>query len=409
MTDVPLVSIVKVEGEAVEAAVRKAVELSGGLENIVKPASKVLVKPNVMRPLRSGCGVVTDVRVTEAVTRLVLEQDPERVTIGEGASVGYDFPDFKDTMEAFQESGTAEVARKLGVELVDLNRDTLVEVEVPEAFVMKRFGIARTALDADVIISVPCLKTHVRTGLTASLKNMKGVLPGLEKRRTHRTGLDRAIVDLNWVVKLDFVVIDAIRCMEGTWTIPEDTVRMNLILAGTDPVAADSVCAKLIGLSSERIMHIKLAEEEGLGIADVERIDIKGEKIGDVAKRLRSYQEAFAGRFRGVKMIEKDACTGCMGEAMSTLVYLRSAGFNKEMAELGLVMGRPEEVSEAGRKLVIVGQCASKHKELGVYVRGCPPHGLEITDGACEALGIDKEAVHKAIEKLHKVPHIFRQ
>jgi len=312
-------------------------------------------------------------------------------------------------MEAFEVSGTAEVARRLGVELVDLNRDTPVEVEVPEAFVMKKFRIAKTALDADVTISVPCLKTHVRTGVTASLKNMKGVLPGLEKRRTHRTGLDRAIVDLNRIVKPDFVVVDAMNCMEGTWTIPDDIVKLNLIIAGSDPVSVDSVCASVIGLSAEKIMHIKLAEEQGLGIADVGDMDIIGEKIGDVAKRLRSYKEVFTRRYKGVRMIERDACTGCMGEAMSTLVYLRSAGFDKEMAELGLVMGRPEEVSEAGRKLVIVGQCASKHKELGVYVRGCPPHGLEITNGACEALGIDKEAVHKAIEKLHKVPDTFRQ
>jgi len=402
---VPLVSIVKVEGEVVEVAVRKAVKLSGGLANIIKPGSKVLIKPNVMRPLRSGCGVITDVRVTQAVTELVLEQDPERVIIGEGASVGYDFPDFKDTMEAFQVSGTAEMARRLGAELVDLNRDTPVEVEVPEAFVMKRFKIAKTAKEADAIISVPCLKTHVRTGVTASLKNMKGVLPGLEKRRTHRTGLDRAIVDLNRVAKPDFVVVDAINCMEGTWTIPDDTVRMSLILAGADPVSVDSVCAKLIGLNPEKIMHIKLAEEEGLGIADLNRIGIEGERIEDVVKRLSSYQEVFRGRFRGVRIVEKDACTGCMGEAMSTLVYLRSAGFEKEMAELSLVMGQPEEVCEAGRKLLIVGQCASEHRRLGTYVRGCPPHGFEITNGACEALDIDKETVQRAIEKLHEVPH----
>jgi len=400
----PVVSIVRSKGRSVEDAVRDAVKLAGGLPERIKPGANVLIKPNVVQPIESGSGIITDSRVTEAVAKLVLEQNPDRIIVGEGASVGYDVPDFRNTMEAFKLSGTAEVAERLGVELVDLNRDTTVEVEAAGAFVMRKFRVAKTAMDADVIVSVPVLKTHIRTGVTASLKNMKGVLPGLEKRRTHRSGLDRAIVDLNRVVRPDFAVVDAINCMEGTWTVPEDRVELNLVIAGADPVAVDSVCAKVIGLDPDRIMHIKLAEEEGLGVANLERIEVVGEKIEGVAKRFRSYREAFTERFKGVRIVEKDACTGCMGEAVSTLIYLRSAGFNKEMEELTLVLGSPETVPRLNAKPVIVGQCASKHKGLGVYVPGCPPHGFDITDGACEALGIDKEAVRKAVEELHKIP-----
>jgi uncharacterized protein (DUF362 family) len=126
--------------------------------------------------------------------RIVEELGAGRIVIGEGAAVGYDFPGIRDTSEAFRVSGTERVAQECGVELIDMNKDKPVEVELPDAYVMRRFRVAKTALEADVIISVPVLKTHNRTAITCGLKNMKGVLPGLEKRMSHRCGLDRAIV-----------------------------------------------------------------------------------------------------------------------------------------------------------------------------------------------------------------------
>ena len=121
------VSIVKVERERVEDAVYCAVELAGGLERYA-PGSTVLIKPNVVSPSRSGSGKITDARVTGGVTRMVLERDPQRVIIGEGSAVGYDFPGCVD------------------------------------AFVMGTFAIAQTAWEADVIVCLPVIKTHVRTG-----------------------------------------------------------------------------------------------------------------------------------------------------------------------------------------------------------------------------------------------------
>ena len=117
-----LVSIVRA-GEDVELAVRKAVSLAGGLEGIVSSKSRVLIKPNIASRDRSGTGKVTDARVTQAITKMVLERSPRSVIIGEGSAVGFDFPELQDTMMALEQSGTKEVAEKLGVGLVDLNTD----------------------------------------------------------------------------------------------------------------------------------------------------------------------------------------------------------------------------------------------------------------------------------------------
>ncbi len=402
-----VVSIVKVRNGDVEEAVRSAVKQAGRLDDLIQRDSVVMIKPNVLRPVESGTGLITDVRVTEAVVKMVKELNPLRIIIGEGASVGYDFPDFRDTWDAFKVSGTAEVADRYGTELVDLNRDEPVEVEVQDAYVMGKFRVAKTALEADVVVSLPVLKSHSRTAITCSLKNMKGVLPGLEKRMTHRLGLDRAIVDLNKIVKPHYTIVDAINCMEGTWEYPKDRVTLNLVIAGSDAVAVDTICAKIADVDPAMVLHIRLAQEQGLGVTDLNNIEVKGLKIEEVTRPFKMYSEAFKRRFGMVKLVEKDACTGCMGEIVSTFKYLKEAGYESKLGELVVIMGRLKEFPEVKGTPLTVGKCARKFRDLGFFVPGCPPHGITITDKACEALGIDKEKVHRAIKNLHRVPPNF--
>lgn len=177
-----LVSVVKRNGRDVETTVREAVRLAGGLKNIVMRKSTVLIKPNLASPSPSGSGEVTDCYVTEAVAKLALEMNPIRVVIGEGSGFGYDVTSPWEsrglqTMDAFKSSGTLEVAERLGVEVVDLNRDLQVEVKVDHPLVVDSYEIAKTVVDSDVIINVPVMKTHRRTIVTIACKNMKGVLP----------------------------------------------------------------------------------------------------------------------------------------------------------------------------------------------------------------------------------------
>jgi len=397
----PVVSIVRLQDEDVESAVREAVELTGDFENVPWEGAKVLVKPNAVSPSKSGSGIITDSRVVEAVTKLVLERNPGRVVIGDGSSVGYDFPELFDSMHCLEATGAVKVAKRLGVEVVDLNRDEQVEVKVEDAFVMDDFAIAKTAWEADIIISLPVIKTHIRTGITCGLKNMKGILPGRWKKRTHQLGLDRGIVDLNRAAKPTFTIVDGIVGAQGTHSDESDRVPLNLIIAGKDVVAADAVCATVAGFDVKDIHHVQLAAEENLGVADLSSIEVRGEKIGDVKRPFTPFWEAAQHLFGGANMIEKNTCTGCIGESVSTFVYLKKAGFSDKLPDLTLILGTPDEIPALNGTPVVVGQCARKYRQLGVFVPGCPPHGTKITDGACEALKIDKDIVHRTIDELH--------
>jgi uncharacterized protein (DUF362 family) len=397
-----IVSITKAGDGRVAEAVRQAIDLVNGL-SMVEPGAMVLIKPNLIKPSPSGSGVVTDWRVTEAVVEAVMGRGPGKIIIGEGSSVGYDMPGRVDSLTAMEVNGVADVARRHGLPMVDLNRDELIEVHAPDAYVMHTFNVARTAYEADVIIDLPVLKTHGRTGITCGLKNMKGVLPGYEKRRTHTLGLDRGIVDLNRVMKPHLTVVDGLVGLAGTHSRDEDRMALNCIVAGTDVVAVDAVCATLMGFDVDEILHVRLADEAGLGEADLDRIEVYGERIGAIARSFLPYAEAARRRFGSATIIEKASCTGCYGEMESAFLYLEKAGFSDRLKELVLVMGTPDSVPDLEGVPVIVGKCPSDFKHLGVWVPGCPPHGTKITDAICDALGLDKAVIHEVIEDLHRI------
>jgi len=397
------VAIAKVEKGDIEAAVREAIALAGGLGELINSDSRVLIKPNQCKPAVSGSGVLTDVRVTEAVARIVLELKPRSLVIGDGAIAGYDFSGYS-TEEVFAASGMSEVAGKLGIELRNLNRDSFEEVTIDRPLVMDKVRIARTALESDVIISIPVLKSHIRTHATLSLKNMKGVMPGAEKRKSHRLGLDMAIVDLNSVVRPSYAVIDATVGMEGLWQYPQDSRKMGLIVAGRDALAVDAVGASLMGIDPRQIMHLQyLAKQEGT-ILDLGQIEIVGEPLDKHRQHFKTGFEVFEARYPEVHIIQgESACSGCTSELVSAITYMKQAGYGREMEGLTVVIGNPAEL-EATEKTALLGKCAKEWAGLGCYVAGCPPKEDAIIRALCDVCAADPDRVMaRRDEERHKL------
>lgn len=395
------VAITKVDKGNIEAAVREAITLAGGLKEIIKTDSRVLIKPNLCMPAPSGSGLLTDARVTEAVTKMVLELGPKSVIIGDGAIAGYDFPGFSSE-EAFEASGTLEVARKLGVELRNLNRDSFGEVTLHKPLVMGKVRIARTALESDVIISIPVLKTHIRTHATLSLKNMKGVMPGVEKRKSHRLGLDMAIVDLNSVVRPNYAVIDATVGMEGLWQYPQDSRVLGLVVAGPDALTVDVVGASLMGIDYKQVMHLQyLAQQEGT-ITDLGQIEIAGEPLHKHRQQFKTAFEVFEARHPGVRIVQgQSACSGCTNELVSAITYMKEAGYDQEMGKLTIIIGNPTEPKATG-KTTILGKCAKNFAYLGSYAAGCPPKEDDIIQALCDVCVADPDQVMATRDEMRR-------
>jgi len=352
----------------------------------------VLIKPNMYSPASSGSGLVTDARVTDAVTKRVLELGPRSIIIGDGAGAGYDFPGFS-TEEAFKASGTLEVARRLGVGLRNLNRDTFEEVAVEGAKVMEKVRIAKTALESDVIISIAVLKSHIRTHVSLSIKNMKGVIPGAEKRKSHRLGLDLAIADLNSVVRPSYAVIDATVGMEGLWQYPDDRREVGLVIAGRDALAVDLVGTSLMGIDPNQVMHLTyLAQKEGKTV-DIEQVEIVGEPLERHRQQFKTGFKAFEERFPQVHVLQgESACSGCTNELVSAIIYMKEAGYEKGLEDLTVIIGNPSD-PKVTDKTAVMGKCAKDFEHLGYYSSGCPPTEEDMIRALCEVCVADEDRV----------------
>ena len=389
-----------VEGD-VQAAVREAVRLAGGFDELITRSSRVLIKPNQGRPMPRHSGAVTDGDVVEAVARLVLERNPASVVIGDGAIAGWDLPGFS-TQEAFDSTGVTAAARRLGVELRNLNADRSEEVPVPNALVMDRVRIARTALDSDVIISVPVLKAAVRTYVSLSLKNMKGVMPGAEKRKSHRLGLDKAIVDLCSVVRPGYAIIDATVGAEGMGQYPDDAKEMGLIVAGSNPLYVDVVGASLMSIDPAQVMHLQyMAEHEGTR-AKLDAIDVVGERLEDHRQVFTTGFEVFRSRFPEVTIVRgESACSGCTNELVSALSFVKKAGYGERMRGLTVVIGDAADTGVRG-KVAALGKCAEGYPEATAYLAGCPPKEAEMVRVLAEACGADPAVVMQTMQGARK-------
>lgn len=395
------VSISRVRGGDVEAAVREAVRLAGGFDTLIKTDGRVLIKPNQGRPTPRHSGRVTDGDVVEAVTKLVLERNPASVVIGDGAIAGWDLPGFS-TQEAFDASGVTEVARRLGVELRNLNADASEEVKVPNALVMDTIRIAKTALESDVIISVPVLKAAPRTYVSLSLKNMKGVMPGAEKRKSHRMGLDMAIVDLCTVVRPHYAIIDATVGAEGLGRYPEDVKEMGLIVAGSDALYVDIVGASLMTIDPSHIMHLQYMGQREDKRAALDAVDVVGERLENHRQAFITGFEAFCSAFPEVTIVRgESACSGCTTELVSALTFIKQAGYVEQLQGLTVVIGDAAD-NGASDKVVAVGACAAGYPGATTCVAGCPPKEAEIVRALARTCDMDPYVIMTTMEQARK-------
>ncbi len=273
-----VVSIVRVDD--VSRSAERAVELAGGLG--IKKGDAVVIKPNAKNQSPPGYGIVTDPRVVEAVVSMAFRQGAKRVKIAERAA----YPTGAyDSIAAFEATGIADIAKKWNVDLVDLNSYDSVDLDVPKGLVLDWVRVGRSVIEADVVINVPVLKTHRGTFISVCLKNVGvGCATREEKKRLHRLGIDEGLVDVYSLVKPKFNLVDALVALEGDGpNLPPGKAKpLGLLIAGKDGLAVDAVCAKIMGLDPKEVKHLRLAHEQGLGILDLEEIEIKGENLEGV-------------------------------------------------------------------------------------------------------------------------------
>ena len=379
------VSVVK--GTDIDASIKEAVELIGGIRKIVQPGQTVIIKPNFAVVAPPEHGIVTDPVVVDAAIKICKEADPERILVAESGIVGF------DTGDVFRGLGLEDRFERLGAELVNLDGDEIVKVDVPNGTVLKKAQIFKTVYESDIVISVPSMKTHILTAVTLGLKNMKGTIPDIMKKRMHRIGakkkvrdfeLDHAIADLNTVMPPTFTIIDGIVANEGykpgTPGIGGHPVRFDTIVAGRDPVAVDTVGAYLMGFDPGEVRHIAYAAERGVGVSDLNRIEVRGEDPDQVRRAfVRPSMDGVVFDFKNISFLAGEGCSGCRESCYIALSGMDDAQL-EEIGKSVVVVGTDVDLSEIDEdsRLFLVGNCTVSNEVDGERIEGCPPPGIHV-------------------------------
>jgi len=270
-----LIKVAIVRGTTPQDMTVNALEMVNA-DEVLSNQKPVLIKPNYINASHPSTGITTDSRVIEGVIKFLRQHNVKEVVIGEGSG-------FADTLKAFRIAGVDTVAERWKIKMVDLNKDEFIEVSPPNPLALKKVKIAKIALES-TIISVPKLKPHRLAGVTLSLKNMIGTVTPKGAIHNH---LSQKIVDLVSIIKPSVAVIDGIIAGEGHET-SGNPVEMNLVIAGTDPVAVDAVGAAVMDIPPQSVKHLRLAEETKLGTCRLEQIEILGEPIEKVKRKFRT-------------------------------------------------------------------------------------------------------------------------
>ena len=276
------VSIVRCEDyspESVKAAIKKTFENLGGLESFVKPNQKVLVKPNLLVAKDPGRAITTHPAIVQSVV--------EEVKKLKGIPIIGDSPGGAErgVKRVWENTGMWEVGEKTGAELVKFEGGGICKAIASNS---KVYYISKHAVQADAVINLAKMKTHVLTLFTGAIKNMFGMIPGVRKAEYHRQlphpkEFSQMLVDIFSLVKPKLSIMDAVVCMDGDGPSSGKPKYLGLILASADAVALDKVCSRIFGFKEDEIETTNIAEERGLGTADFSKIELVGEKLSDIA------------------------------------------------------------------------------------------------------------------------------
>ncbi len=322
------VSIVRCEDygrSQVYEAVKKSIDLLGGLGQFVSPGQSVFLKFNLLCGAAPETCIATHPDAVYAIARLLKEHGCKVVM---GDSPGSGLPYTKAVLKkAYAETGYTEVSEELGI---PLNYDTGYErVMAPEGMLVKRFSIIKPAVDADVIMVVSRAKTHTLTFVSGAAKNMFGLIPGLEKPLYHANyqsaeDFGRAMVDLNEVMKPKLQIMDAIIGMEGNGPHGGTPRKIGAVLASGDYSAIDVATTRLMAMDPKKVSTITAAVERGLLKEDYSDVTIVGEPMESLIvkdyKRPVTYDVTRKDYDKGMKSfissikphILADQCIGCM-------------------------------------------------------------------------------------------------
>ncbi|MBN2079362.1 MAG: DUF362 domain-containing protein [Spirochaetes bacterium] len=259
-----LCDLAVVKGQSPGAITRRAVQALGGMGRFVKKGDTVVIKPNIGWNRAPEYAATTNPEVVAALVRLCFEAGAARVRVFDRTC--------NDAAMSYARSGISAAAKAAGASVSYVSDARFIPGAFPKESEMGSWPIYRDAVHCDCFINVPVAKNHGLTKLTLSMKNLMGVCGG--NRGQIHWNIDAKLPELTEFINPDLTVIDAYRILLNRGPSGGnlgDVKSVKTVIAGTDPVLADSYAATLFGIRPGDIGHIRAAEGRGLGTTDIAR------------------------------------------------------------------------------------------------------------------------------------------
>lgn len=244
---------------------------------------RIVLKPNLVE-YHPDRVINTNPQVIGAVIALCQKEGAKEVIVAEGPG------HWRNVEYLVTASGLRDVLKKYGVNFVDVNSDRIAQkLNLGMLTGMEHIFYSATVAEADVLISMPKFKTHHWAGVTLSLKNLFGTLPGIcygwPKNELHHRGIENSIIDIALTRTPELAIVDGIVGMEGDGPLNGQARQMGALIMGNDPLAVDATCARLMGFKAEKIGHLMLGARRRLGHIEASRILQAGAAVDDLKQR----------------------------------------------------------------------------------------------------------------------------
>lgn len=265
-----LVSKVAVKGD-LKAAISNAVELIGGLEKVLSPADKLLLKANFNSPDRYPAS--SDPDFIKAVVTLLQEFGIREVALGASSGLAW-----QPTAKVLKKKKAYKLAEELNIKLINFDEGEWIKVPINGVY-FKSISLAKAAFDADKVIYLPNLKTHALARFSIGLKFAVGLTEPSTRRALHDDHLEEKVVEINLAIKPDLIILDARKCLVTGGPAKGRKKRANFVLASTDLVALDVEALKILMSFKAKnrldmpiceLPQIATAKKLGLGVQNEE-------------------------------------------------------------------------------------------------------------------------------------------
>ncbi len=258
------------EEERIYTLLKRGLKELGGVGALINKEEKILLKPNLLKKAEVEKAVITHPVVVGAFARILREAGYENIVLADSCGHG-------TTKQVIQGTGMDTYLEKYQIPAIDYTKG--VHVENPDGVQAKEFILPKELLEADCVISLSKMKTHALERITGAVKNSYGFIYGKNKAIGHTKypsadSFARMLIDLNQYVKPRLYIMDGITAMEGNGPGSGDPTAMNVILMSTDPVALDSVFARLVYLKPEMVPTNYHGEKMGLGNCKEANIEV---------------------------------------------------------------------------------------------------------------------------------------